>query len=98
MCGATALVFPSRYGGFGLPSLEALAVGAPAIVPDIPSGREVCGNIPNTSRQTVESNWLKSCWKRLLFPHKSGDSPVKPGGHMPDNSLGRMLQQQRRRC
>ena len=43
MCGATALVFPSRYEGFGLPPLEALAAGVPVIASSIPPVREVCG-------------------------------------------------------
>lgn len=41
---ATALVFPSLYEGFGLPPLEAMAIGAPALVADIPVLHEVCGN------------------------------------------------------
>jgi glycosyltransferase involved in cell wall biosynthesis len=39
--GAAALVFPSRYEGFGLPPLEALACGVPAVVSDLPVLREV---------------------------------------------------------
>ena len=42
MHGATALVFPSRYEGFGLPPLEALAAGVPVLASDIPPVREVC--------------------------------------------------------
>lgn len=42
--GAACLVFPSRYEGFGLPPLEAMALGCPAIAADIPALREVCGD------------------------------------------------------
>jgi len=41
--GATAFLFPSRYEGFGLTVLEALACGTPAIVADATSLPEVAG-------------------------------------------------------
>jgi glycosyltransferase involved in cell wall biosynthesis len=41
--GAIALVFPSRYEGFGLPPLEAMSCGTPAIVSDRSSLPEVVG-------------------------------------------------------
>jgi glycosyltransferase involved in cell wall biosynthesis len=40
---ATALVFPSRYEGFGLPALEAMSAGCPAVLADTPALREVAG-------------------------------------------------------
>lgn len=40
---ASLFVFPSLYEGFGLPPLEAMAAGTPAVVSDIPVIREVCG-------------------------------------------------------
>lgn len=42
--GAVALVYPSFYEGFGLPPLEAMCCGCPAIVSDIPPHRELCGD------------------------------------------------------
>ncbi|MGZ4124179.1 MAG: glycosyltransferase family 4 protein [Actinomycetota bacterium] len=39
--GATALVFPSRYEGFGLPVLEAMAVGTPVVTSSVSSLPEI---------------------------------------------------------
>ena len=41
---ARALVFPSRYEGFGLPPLQALAAKLPVVASDIPVLREVLGD------------------------------------------------------
>lgn len=40
LTGAAALVYPSKYEGFGLPPLEAWACGTPALVSDLPVLRE----------------------------------------------------------
>jgi glycosyltransferase involved in cell wall biosynthesis len=41
---ATALLFPSRYEGFGIPPLEAMLQGCPVIASTAPAIMEVCGD------------------------------------------------------
>jgi len=42
--GAKALVYPSKYEGFGLPPLEAMALGCPVITTRYTSIPEICGD------------------------------------------------------
>lgn len=42
--GAAALLYPSKWEGFGIPPLEALACGTPVIASGIPVHREVLGD------------------------------------------------------
>ena len=42
--GAAAFVYPSRFEGFGIPVIEAMACGAPCVVSSHPSLDEACGD------------------------------------------------------
>ncbi len=44
MCGARLFVVPSLVEGFGLPALEAMAVGTPLVISDTAALREVAGD------------------------------------------------------
>jgi glycosyltransferase involved in cell wall biosynthesis len=50
MSSANVFVFPSLYEGFGIPVLEAQAVGTPVVASDIPALREVAGEIEPEAR------------------------------------------------
>ena len=43
--GAEALVYPSKYEGFGMPPLEALALGTPVVTTNLSSIPEAVGNL-----------------------------------------------------
>ena len=55
--GCSALVYPSRMEGFGLPPLEAMLRGRPAIVSDLPVFRELYETHAIFVRPEVEESW-----------------------------------------
>ena len=55
--GARAFVFPSEAEGFGLPVLQAMAVGLPTVASDIPALREVVGESTLLIDPKNESQW-----------------------------------------
>jgi glycosyltransferase involved in cell wall biosynthesis len=66
--GARAMLFPSRYEGFGFPLLEAMEVGCPVLALDTPINREIGG----------DAAWLLpgdvSIWARALRDLRNSDS------------------------
>lgn len=57
LASARALLFPSHAEGFGLPLVEALAVGTPVIASDIPVFHEIGQGIPMLLDAANESAW-----------------------------------------
>jgi glycosyltransferase involved in cell wall biosynthesis len=53
VAGAAVLCFPSRYEGFGLPPLEALAAGTPVVASDLPAVREVTADVAGKAVRLV---------------------------------------------
>jgi glycosyltransferase involved in cell wall biosynthesis len=62
---ARGLLFPSLYEGFGIPPLEAFALGCPVIASDIPATREVCADAALYFAPTDDAA-LAEHMKRLL--------------------------------
>lgn len=56
----TALVFPSLCEGFGLPPLEVMGCGRPAIVSDIPVHKEILGDAAIYITPGNQKSWQKA--------------------------------------
>jgi glycosyltransferase involved in cell wall biosynthesis len=70
---AHVFVFPSRYEGFGLPPLEAMQLGVPAIVSTVGSLPEICGDAAVQVDPDDEAG-LAAQLKRLLDDPRARDA------------------------
>ena len=72
----SVLLLPSDREGFGLPVLEAFAVGRPVVVSDIPALREVSGGLARRVAADDICGWV-SAIEQALRPHDAaaGKSP-----------------------
>jgi glycosyltransferase involved in cell wall biosynthesis len=69
---ARALLFPSFVEGYGLPLIEALAAGAPAIASDLPVFREICRDIPTYLGPADAAGW-----EAAILEYARPDSPER---------------------
>jgi glycosyltransferase involved in cell wall biosynthesis len=68
VAGATALVLPSVYEGFGLPPLEAFACGTPVVASDIPVIREVTGRFARLAPPADVDAWVEALRRAIGAP------------------------------
>lgn len=73
---ASALLFPSFHEGYGLPPLEALALGTPVICSDLPVCRELMGDIAVYADTGDMYQWLNII-RRLSSG--SGEAQIEQG-------------------
>ena len=87
--GATALVTASRDEGFGIPLVEAMGLGTPVVVSDIPVFREVGGDAGDVRRPRrrgrlrrprCASSTTRRCWARPLGRRPGARRPLHLGG------------------
>lgn len=67
---ADLLIFPSLYEGFGLPPLEALAIGTRVICSDIPVLKEICGDMVEYFNPLDIKSISKSIIKNIIIDIK----------------------------
>jgi glycosyltransferase involved in cell wall biosynthesis len=69
--GARALVYPSQEEGFGLPVVEAMAVGCPVVASDLPAIREFALDAPRYAKPGSPTDLARSL-AAVLEPAEAG--------------------------
>ena len=76
--GAAALLFPSLAEGFGLPPVEAAALGTPVVASSLPVLTEVLGNYPIYLDPADSYSWVETIMALSLHVAGSGRQTPRP--------------------
>lgn len=79
MRGATVFAYPSLYEGFGIPTLEAMRVGVPVVVTDIPPLREACGDAAIFASSTDIAAFADSLYTVSTLAGRAREALVEKG-------------------
>lgn len=82
LTGADALLYPTRYEGFGLPPVEALACGTAAVVSDVPAVREAAGASARYVDPDDAPGWAEALRAVLRGEHRAGPPPTRTWADM----------------
>lgn len=80
LSGARALLFPSFAEGFGLPPVEAAALGVPVLANDLPSLREIVGNRAVYLDVASPYSWIERIRASAQEPPKRNSQAFEPPG------------------
>lgn len=72
LAGARALLFPSLAEGFGLPPLEAAALGTPVVALDRPVIREILGDYPVYLKESDRYSWAAKIEELVRTADRAG--------------------------
>jgi glycosyltransferase involved in cell wall biosynthesis len=93
---ATAFVFPSRYEGFGMPPLEAMACGTPVITSNAASLPEVVGEAGLTLAPDDVAGWLaalRRVWTDAAYRAELAERGVRQSQHFTWQTTSRQIAQ-----
>lgn len=80
LAGARALLFPSLAEGFGLPPVEATAIGVPVLANDLPSLREIVENRAVYLDLGSPYSWIERIRASTQEPPKRNSQAFEPPG------------------